>query len=142
MSNRASRWRWICVSLLAFATARDGHAQTTLEYAHRVDSLAQVWRSAVASHAVDTGRATGLPANIIRVGPITVLADSQWTQLAGTVAGRLAPLATRAYGKLAEHLRGYQFVLRGKGGIEEETSVLSGIVDPAGRERWRGSDYA
>jgi hypothetical protein len=141
--SSASPWCRAGTSVLLLMAARGyAGAQTTSEYAHRVDSLARVWQSMVASQPVDMDLVSGLPTSTIRVGPITVLADSQWVGLARNVAERLAPLAARTYGKLAERLRDYQFVLRDKGGVESEASVLSGIVDPAGRERLRGSDYA
>jgi hypothetical protein len=142
MRCRASKLRRLSSGLLLGIATRAAAAQTTLEYAHRVDSLARVWQLAAANQTKDSARANTLPENTVRAGPITVRADSAWVSLARTVASQLAPLTTHAYGKLADRLTKYEFVLRAKSGAEEGASVLSGIVDSTGRERLRGSDYA
>src|SRR5947209_1810628 len=98
--SSVSQWRRASALLLVLATPYEhASAQTTLEYAHRVDSLARVWQTAVATHVVNTTRDNAVPANVIQVGSIKVFADSQWADLARNVAERLAPLASRTYGK-------------------------------------------
>jgi hypothetical protein len=127
--------------------AHGAGAQTVEEYARRVDSLARLWRSTVASPAqapgggrADSVRLRNLPPDSVRVGPIRVRTDSAHIALAREVAERLAPIVTKAYGRVAERLARYVFVMQTNEGATAASSVLSAVTDSTGSLRMRSSD--
>ena len=125
----------LIASLALVASAGSVGAQSTAEYQHRVDSLAAIWRPLVAANAarkIDSAKHAVLPPDSVSVAPIVVRADTQYAELARTVAEKLAPRVNRAYGAFANVLGQYRFVIRALVKRNGYETVATGVAYPTG----------
>jgi hypothetical protein len=119
-------------------------AQTVAQYTNRVDSLASVWRAAVALRMkADSDRVHALPADTIRVGNLVVLTDAAHADLAKTAAERVSPELDRRYGSWATKMRQHVLVVRSteRQSSNDTTAIETGVVTPDGSLRWVSSAY-
>lgn len=129
-------WRLAAMCIVAAVSPRTTRAQTVAEYTKRVDSLAGVWRAAIAFQArADSERMRQLPTDTIRVGNLMVLSDSAHAELAKTTAAIVSPDLDRSYGAWAARMRTHVLVVRSSAGTRGQSDppvVESGIVGPGG----------
>jgi hypothetical protein len=139
-------WRQVVLSVAAIATATTASAQTVAQYAKRVDSLAAIWRAAVALKVrADSERVHELPADTIRIGNLVVLSNAAYADLAKAAAAAVSPALDRRYGSWATRMRQHILVVRPprQRRIEGDTTAIeTGVVSADGSLRWVSSIYA
>ena len=142
---RARRW-WIAGVIAAGAAVgspRPVLGQTADEYRARVQALVPLWRAEGRAYlARDSANAIRLPQDTVRVGPLTILADSSLDALARESASRAAIVLEARFGKEADALRGHVFVLTtapAEMGIERVVGIAE--LDEAGRQVAAESQY-
>ncbi len=135
-------WRSVVTCAIAFvcsqAHSQAARAQTTADYAKRVDSATTAWRAAVAAQArTDSERIRRLPSDTIRVGNLVILSDAESGELAKATAAIVSPALDRAYGTWAGRMRSHVLLLRrpaeGATAVDGEPLVESGVAGPGGR---------
>src|SRR5437667_5754227 len=99
-------------ALVLFATTQ-APAQSTADHRRRVDSLAKLWTLAVKiAGTADSARLHRLPHDTVRAGPLVILADTEYLDVARRTADGLAPELQRAFGRSVARLTRYPIVVR------------------------------
>jgi len=135
--SKANVRRVLAACAIASIASRSVRAQSTTEYAKRLDSLTATWRAAViAETRADSERVNGLPVDTVRVGNLVVLSDTEYVELAKNTAALVSPALDRAFGSWASRMRTHVLLLRRRSGAsmaEGHPPVESGVVGPGGR---------
>lgn len=129
--------RVIAACVIASIASQGVRAQSTTEYAKRLDSATAIWHAAAAAEAhADSERVSGLPSDTVRVGNLVILSDSEYVELAKTTAALVSPALDRAYGSWARRMQTHLLLLRRREGAamaEGHPPVQSGVAGPGGR---------
>jgi hypothetical protein len=145
MCERRS-WRAGAACLVATFAAQTALAQSTVEYAKRVDSLTAVWRVAVAAQVrADSERVRRLPLDTIREGNLIVLSDSAYATLAKATAAIVSSELERSYGSWAARMRTHILVVRRPARrwvVDDSSTVESGVASADGRVLMPSSTFA
>jgi hypothetical protein len=119
-------------------------AQSTQAYRRRLDSLEAIWRVARAEQiAADARRAGVVARDTVRVGPLSILADSEYVSLARASAAAVLPTLKQAFGRSTARLTRHPFVMRAE---RNDSGVVirpgSAVTDSTGRLYLRSHDIA
>lgn len=114
MSKGLRQWRRVMCGLLVLAgSAPRVRAQSQAEYRAKVQALVPIWRSVAAEQRQeDSVRARALPRDTVRVGVISVLADSGLQSLARDAAAAASGVLEARFGRSTDVLRSHRFTLR------------------------------
>ncbi len=103
----------LCASLLLLAAAHPLRAQTQAEYRDRVRELVPIWQSVTAAaRRADSLQARALPPDTVRVGVLTILADTGLRDLADRSAAQAVRALRERFGSSTDDLTQHLFTLR------------------------------
>jgi len=134
-NGRIGRAAQLWASLLLLVGAHTLRAQTQAEYRARVRELVPIWKSVTAAtRRADSLQARALPHDTVRVGALTVLADTGLQDLADRSAAQAVAALRERFGNSIDDLKQYPFTLRrSKPAIPHHPMVDIGEVGSSGK---------
>ncbi len=126
-------WLWVLsVLLLSGGPLR---AQSQAEYRARLQQLVPIWRSVTAdARRLDSIRARQLPTDTVRVGVLSIVADSALTTLARESASAAQAKLAQRFGADLGALRSHLFALfPARPPVKDHPDVKFGEVDATGK---------